>query len=139
MNILTTKLRELNNEWHQDGQTANIPEEWTKITSDQGQLQKRSTQNTEKFEKLKIMHSYLLYCTSSLWRNMIIIIFMTYCLWIYLLMLPTVIVDNSVLPCEAQIKYSGQKFEGHSFIAKQISRNVVKTGLNSGCLGGSVG
>lgn len=64
---------------------------------------------------------------------------MTYCLWIYLLILLTVIVDNSVLPCKAQNKYSGQKFEGHSFIAKQISRKVVKIGLNLGRLGGSVG
>lgn len=59
-------------------------------------------------------------------------------LWIYLLMSLTVIVDNSVLPYKAQIEYSGQKCEGHSFIGKQISRKVVKVGLNSGHLSGSV-
>lgn len=52
---------------------------------------------------------------------------MTHCLWVSLLILVSVTLDNSVLLCKAWIQYSGQIL----IYSKANQSKVVKTGLNS--------
>lgn len=52
---------------------------------------------------------------------------MTHCLWVSLLIVVSVTLDNNVLLCKAWIQYSGQIL----IYSKANQSKVVKTGLNS--------